>query len=337
MTTTNIREVAKLAGVSVGTVSNVLNRPEMVASGTRERVLDAIRRLGYIRNEVARHLRMGRSRTVGLVVIDIVNPFFADVARAAEAPADERDVMVVVCNSAVDPARERRHLDQLEQQRVLGVLLSPVESAGRQWRGLIERGTPVILVDSTASGPQCSVSVDDRFGGWLAGSHLIERGHRRIAFAGGPSSIQQVADRRAGIKAAVSDAADPVELVELPMPRLSGVAEGRRVGERVAALPRDERPTAMFCANDMLALGVLQAMVDRGLRVPQDMAIVGYDDIDFAAAAAVPLTSIRQPREQLGRTAMDLLLEEVETPDRHRHRKVIFQPDLIVRASTVAP
>ncbi|WP_219466587.1 substrate-binding domain-containing protein, partial [Nonomuraea rhizosphaerae] len=117
------------------------------------------------------------------------------------------------------------------------------------------------------------------------------------------------------------------------MPSLS-VAEGRRAGERVAALPPEERPTAAFCANDLLALGFLQAMAVRGVRVPDDMAIVGYDDIDFAGAAAVPLSSVRQPREVLGRTAIDLLLEEVAAPELHRHRQVIFQPDLVVRQSS---
>jgi LacI family transcriptional regulator len=335
MATTSIREVAERAGVSVGTVSNVLNRPEIVAPGTRERVFDAIRELGFVRNEVARQLRVGRSRTVGLVVIDIVNPFFADVAGAAEAPAVERDVMVLVCNSGVDPERERRHLEQLEMHRVMGVLLSPVEAQSRHWRRLMERGTPVVLVDAPAVGRQCSVSVDDRYGGRLAGDHLVGLGHRSIAFAGGPSAIRQVADRRAGVQAAVAEAPEPVRLMDLEVPRLSGFTEGRRAGERLAALPPEERPTAVFCANDMLALGVLQALLGHGLRVPHDMAIVGYDDIEFASAAAVPLTSVRQPRELLGRSAMDLLLEEVETPDRHRHRQVIFQPDLVVRESTV--
>ncbi|MGI5272143.1 LacI family DNA-binding transcriptional regulator [Nonomuraea sp. CA-218870] len=335
MGTRSIKEVAQLARVSVGTVSNVLNRPEIVSPATRERVFEAIRELGFVRNEVARHLRVGRSRTVGLVVLDVSNPFFADVAQGAEAVADEHDTMMMLCNSAADPERERRHLDQLEQQRVLGVLITPVDAASPRLAQLSARGTPVVLVDSAAAGPQCSVAVDDRLGGRLAAAHLVERGHRRIAFVGGPLSIKQVADRHAGASAAVAAAGEGAELVDLEIASL-GVAAGRAAGERLAALPDSARPTAAFCANDLLALGFLQAMALRGLRVPDDVAIVGYDDIDFAAAAAVPLSSVRQPRELLGRTAIELLLEEVSAADEHRHRQVIFQPDLVVRESSKA-
>ncbi|WP_336208908.1 LacI family DNA-binding transcriptional regulator [Nonomuraea sp. LPB2021202275-12-8] len=333
MGTRSIKEVAQLARVSVGTVSNVLNRPEIVSPATRERVFKAIRELGFVRNEVARHLRVGRSRTVGLVVLDVSNPFFADVAQGAEALADEHDTMMVLCNSAADPTRESRHLDQLEQQRVLGILITPVDAASPRLAELTARGTPVVLVDSAATGMQCSVAVDDRLGGHVAGAHLMDRGHRRIAFVGGPLAIKQVADRHAGIRGAVDAAGDGVELVDCRTPTLS-VAAGRDAGERLAALPEGQRPTAAFCANDLLALGFLQAMAVRGLRVPEDMAIVGYDDIDFAAAAAVPLSSVRQPRELLGRTAIELLLEEVGSPEQHRHRQVIFQPDLVVRESS---
>ncbi|MET7461855.1 LacI family DNA-binding transcriptional regulator [Nonomuraea sp. NPDC005501] len=332
MATRSIKEVARLARVSVGTVSNVLNRPEIVAPATRARVFDAIRELGFVRNEVARHLRVGRSRTVGLVVLDVANPFFADVAQGAEALADEHDTMVVLCNSGADPSRERRHLDQLEQQRVMGILITPVDAQHPRLAELAARGTPVVLVDSSATGLQCSVAVDDRLGGQIAAAHLIERGHRRITFVGGPPSIKQVADRHAGVAGAVA-AAGGVELIDSSMPMLSAAA-GRAAGERVAAMHAGERPTAAFCANDLLALGFLQAMAACGLRVPDDMAIVGYDDIDFAAAAAVPLSSVRQPRELLGRTAIELLLEEVAHPERHRHRQVIFQPDLVVRESS---
>jgi LacI family transcriptional regulator len=334
--TTSIKEVAHHAGVSVGTVSNVLNRPDMVAPSTRRRVLDAITQLGYVRNDSARQLRAGRSNTIAIVVLDVANPFFTDVVRGAELAADEHNVMVVVCNSGENPARERRHLEQLEQQRVRGVLITPVEDQpGSRLEQLIQRGTPVVLVDrGSGQHNRCSVAVDDVLGGRLAGAHLIKRGHRRIAFVGGPPSIQQVADRHRGVADALAEpAAAGAELLVLHNPSLS-VAGGRQAAARIADLPAAQRPTAVFCANDLLALGVLQEMTLRGLRVPTDIAIIGYDDIDFAAAAAVPLSSIRQPREQLGRTAAQLLLEEVDEGDGHEHRHVVFQPELVVREST---
>lgn len=330
MATANIKEVAKHAGVSVGTVSNVLNRPDSVAPTTRERVMAAIRELGFVRNEAARHLRAGRSRTVGLVVLDVANPFFTDVARGAEELADEYGAMVVVCNSGENPEREARHVAQLEEQRVLGVLITPVGADDVHLSRLVERGTPVVLVDRDAGIHHCSVAVDDVLGGRFAGNHLLEHGHRRIGFVGGPFSIKQVSDRHAGLVAAVGAGAD---VTVITGPSLS-VAEGRVAGEHVAELPERERPTAVFCANDLLALGFLQEMTRRGIRVPDDIAIVGYDDIGFAAAAAVPLSSVRQPREQLGRAAMDLLLDEVQNKANHNHRQVVFQPDLIVRESS---
>ncbi|WP_426506274.1 LacI family DNA-binding transcriptional regulator [Dactylosporangium sp. McL0621] len=337
-TTAGIKEVARRAGVSIGTVSNVLNRPELVATTTRQRVLDAIAELGYVRNDSARQLRAGHSRQIALVVLDVTNPFFTDVVRGAEAAAEDHGVMVVVCNSGEDAHREHRHLDLLEEQRVRGVLITPVdESPNSRLEQLIQRGTPVVLVDrGSGRHSRCSVAVDDVLGGRLAGEHLVEQGHRHIAFVGGPMSIAQVHDRHAGIAEAVEGRA---ELSVVPTPNLT-VASGRAAATQIAAqvaAAGDDRPTAVFCANDLLALGVLQEMTQRGVRVPQDVAIVGYDDIEFAAAAAVPLSSVRQPREQLGRTAAALLLEEIEDDGRHEHRHVVFQPELIVRDSSGRP
>jgi LacI family transcriptional regulator len=333
--TTSIKEVARLAGVSLGTVSNVLNQPERVAEETRRRVLDAIAQLGYVRNDSARQLRAGSSRQIAIVVLDVANPFFTDVVRGAEDTAAEHGVMVVVCNSAEDAGRERRHLEILEEQRIRGVLITPVDD-GRDSRleKLIHRGTPVVLVDRGSGWTnRCSVAVNDVHGGRLAGEHLVERGHKRIAFVGGPTSIRQVADRLQGFREAAEGSA---KLRTVATPNLT-VASGRTAAGEVADLPGGERPTAVFCANDLLALGVLQEMTRRGVRVPQDVAIVGYDDIEFAAAAAVPLSSVRQPREQLGRTAAQLLLEEIEANGRHEHRHVVFQPELVLRESSSRP
>lgn len=335
MAETNIKEVARRAGVSLGTVSNVLNRPESVSAPTRKRVLDTIKELGYVRNDSARHLRAGQSRTVAIVVLDVSNPFFTDVVRGAEAVVEAAGGMLVVCNSGEDTAREGRHLDVLEEQRVRGLLITPVrDGRHKHLERLVERGIPVVLVDRGSGQPnRCSVAVDDILGGRLAATHLAEGGHRRIAFVGGPFTITQVADRHEGAKAALAERDGDIELQVMETKTLS-VAAGREAAESICALPAAKRPTAVFCANDLLALGVLQGLIAGGLRVPQDVALVGYDDIEFAAAATVPLTSIRQPREQLGRTAAELLLEEAEADGHHGHRHVVFQPQLVVRQST---
>src|SRR5258706_2783444 len=188
MTTASIKEVARHAGVSLGTVSNVLNRPEVVSEPTRRRVIAAIENLGYVRNDSARQLRAGRSRTVAIVVLDVANPFFTDVVRGAEEAIEAAGAVLVVCNSGENADRERRHLDLLEEQRVQGVLITPVDS-GRDSRleQLVRRGSPIVLVDrGSAQQDLCSVAVDDMLGGRLAGEHLRQQGHTNLAFVGGP-------------------------------------------------------------------------------------------------------------------------------------------------------
>ncbi len=198
----------------------------------------------------------------------------------------------------------------------------------------------MVLVDRRSDRRNCCwVAVDDVLGGRLAASHLLEQGHRRIAYVGGPMSIEQVADRYAGSSAAVADAnakGARASITPFELPSLS-VGSGRRAGQQLADLSAGQRPTAVFCANDLLALGVLQETVRQGLRIPEDLAIVGYDDIEFAGAAAIPLSSVRQPREQLGRAAAELLFEEINDGDRHRHRHVVFEPELISRESSARP
>ncbi|GAA5049873.1 LacI family transcriptional regulator [Thermocatellispora tengchongensis] len=335
MAIASIKEVAQLASVSVGTVSNVLNRPDMVAPATRERVLNAMNELGFVRNESARALRSGRTRTMGLVVLDVTNPFFTDVAKGVEAAADASGMIITLCNSDQDGPRERRYLDYLEEQRVQGILITPVAGETQRLEQLIDRGTPVVLLDHRATRRnRCSAAVDDVLGGRIAVEHLLDQGHRRLAFVGGPMTISQVAERHKGAEEAVAEAGGEatLELVEVPSPSF---ASGRHAADRFAALPAGERPTALFCANDLLALGLMQGLQALGLRIPGDVALIGYDDIAYAAGAAVPLSSVRQPREELGRVAAELLLEEIDEGERHRHRQVLFEPELVIRESSV--
>ena len=332
----NIREVAAKAGVSVGTVSNVLNRPELVAKQTRDRVSTAIRELGFVRNESARQLRAGRSRTIGLVVLDVANPFFTDLARGVEDEVSKAGLAVILCNSDEQEDKEQRYLDLLEEHRVQGVLITPVGAAAALER-LQRRGTPVVLLDSRASShAQCSVAVDDVLGGDMAVTHLVENGHEQIAYISGPPAIRQVADRHEGALRALGRAGRPRDSLTVIEASALNVASGMWAGAAIAEMPARSRPTAVFCANDLMALGVLQEMTRNRIRVPEDISIVGYDDIEFAAAAAVPLTSVRQPRLELGRTAARLLLEEADDTQRHEHRQVIFEPEFVIRRSTQA-
>ncbi|OII14372.1 LacI family DNA-binding transcriptional regulator [Curtobacterium sp. MCBA15_008] len=331
----SVRDVAALAGVSLGTVSNVLNRPDKVAPGTVERVQSAIAQLGFVRNDSARQLRAGRSSTVGLIVLDGGNPFFTDVARGAEDAAMQKGLAVLVGNSDESVDREHTYVDLFEERRVAGLLISPAGDDLSRLARLRDQGTAVVLVDRRADDEHfASVSVDDVAGGHIAVSHLTAIGRRRIAFVGGPFGIRQVADRHAGAVAAAAEAG--VSLEVLATGSLS-VLEGRRIGEEIQARPASERPDAVFAANDLLAVGLEQAFIMRGsIRVPDEIAIVGYDDIAFAEAAVVPLTSVRQPAQDLGRRAIELLLAQVEEGHAVETLHVEFTPELVVRQSSVA-
>ena len=337
MAAASIRDVAQHAGVSVGTVSNVLNRPGEVSADSITRVHAAIEELGYVRNDAARKLRAGVSTTVGFVVLDGQNPFFGDVVRGAEDEASRHGIAVLYGNTDEDIARERMYLDLFEEQQVRGVLISPYGDINPRLERLRARGIHAVLVDRfSGDGRFSSVSVDSVVGGRMAVEHLIETGRRRIAFVGGPFEIRQVTDRLAGARVAVENSAAPVDIEVIATGALT-VAEGAAAGARILERPRHEWPDALFAANDLLALGLLQGLiVDGRMLVPDDIAIIGFDDIAFAAAAAVPLSSMRQPSGMIGRTALRVLLEETSDPDLIP-RQTVFLPELIVRASTAAP
>jgi LacI family transcriptional regulator len=290
--------------------------------------------LGFVRNESARQLRLGSSRTVAYIMLDAANPFFTDVARGIEDATASADLLLFSCSSDNFATRERSYLDRLEQQRVQGVLITPVDPASELLDALPRRGMRVVIVDRIRNAEtHCSVSVDDVLGGELAAGHSLELGHERIAFVGGSDSVGQVRDRRIGALRAIGAHGGQESQLACIDTRTLTVADGRSGGERLAGLPADWRPTAAMCANDLVALGLLQQCVRLGIRVPEDLAIVGYDDFEFAGAAAVPLTSVRQPRHRLGWVAAELLLDEVANPG-HQHQQVRFTPEPVVRAST---
>ncbi|GAA4598494.1 LacI family DNA-binding transcriptional regulator [Planotetraspora phitsanulokensis] len=331
-----IKEVAAHAGVSPGTVSNVLNRPEKVAAATRERVQRSVRELGFVRHGSASSLRAGHSRTIGLSVIDIGNPFFTDVVTGVEDMASELGYAVILGNSAGNPAKEERNLLVLSEQRVRGVLITPSGEDPVPLDRIRERGINLVLVDHPAHRPdQCSVAVNDVAGGRLAVAHLLERGARRVVYVSGPSSIRQCQERLEGARQAVLQARlDPaIALAELTVTSMNAAC-GQEAAETL--LSSGALPDAVFCANDLLALGLLRGLLQAGVRVPGDVMLIGYDDIDFAAASAVSLSSITQPTYRLGRIATQLLLDECDNPEGHTHQQIMFQPTLVVRESTAA-
>lgn len=330
----SVKDVAAAAGVSLGTVSNVLNRPDRVTASTRQKVEQAMGQLGFVRNEFARQLRMGTSQTLGYVMLDARNPFFTDVAQGIELVAEGADLSLFLCNSNNSKAREDSHLAHLVKHQVQGILLTPIDPDAQSLEALAGRGVPVVIVDRVRDDNKfCSVAVDDVLGGRVAVEHLLDQGHERIALVGGPDTLGQVRDRFRGAREAWLEAGRREEDITVLPTEAMVVSGGSEAGERLAGIPARRRPTAAFCVNDLLALGLLQQTIGSGRRVPEELAIIGYDDIEFAAAAAVPLTSVRQPRQELGRTAADLVLAEASDPG-HEHRQVIFRPELVARQST---
>ncbi|WP_127574004.1 LacI family DNA-binding transcriptional regulator [Georgenia faecalis] len=326
-----IADVARRAEVSVGTVSNVLNRPDRVAPATLGRVRAVIEELDFVRNASARQLREGHVRAVGAVVLDIANPFFTEMSRGIEDRVARDDYTLMLCSSDEDPAREARYLRLFAEQGVDGILVAPSRSTMDNLERIRKRGTNVVLLDYMSPLPDLSsVAVDDVAGGRLAVDHLLAQGHRTIGFLNGPPSIRQCVDRRDGVIAGlVAAGLDPGEhLVEVGMDSLNA-NNGARAMAALLAAP-GTRPSATFCVNDVTALGALRTLREEGVRVSDEMAVVGYDDVHFAAELTVPLTSVRQPMQQIGWTAADLLLG-----DHDDARQVVFQPDLVVRRSSV--
>jgi len=334
MPSTSIRDVAQLAGVSVGTVSNVLNKPEEVSQESIARVQKAIDELGYVRNDAARRLRAGISSTVGFVVLDGQNPFFNEVVRGAEDEASKNGIAILVGNTDENTARQDRYLDLFEEQRVRGVLIAPYGDVNARLRQLKDRDIPAVLVDRVnVDGTFSSVAVDSVAGGQIAAQHLIDTGRRRIAFVGGPFDLRQVRDRLEGARVAVDNSDFDVEIEVITTSALT-VDEGVLAGARIMERSRHQRPDALFAANDLIALGLLQSLVvDGTVLVPSEMSLIGFDDIAFAAAAAVPLSSVRQPSRTIGQTAFRMLLEESEDPTMIP-RQTAFRPELVIRAST---
>ena len=337
-----LREVAARAGVATGTVSNVLHHPGKVAPETLSRVEAAIAEMGYVPNGAARQLSRGRSGSVGLLVLDARNPFFNDLAAGVEDAAGSLGLAVLLATSSERTDRERLYLEHFEQSRVDGILVTPVGGSIKQLKAIRDRGTPIILLDRLATTPGfSSVAVDDVEGGRLAGQHLIDAGCRDLVFVGGPVTLEQVRNRLTGAQSAAEAAS--VRISHLATARMTA-EEGRRAGLELAARKPAGRPDGVFAANDLLALAILQALVLAGIRVPEDIALIGYDDISFAALASVPLSSVRQPAYQMGRRAMDLLAAAMQrdaaggdAEGRSASQQVVFMPELAARASSLRP
>jgi LacI family transcriptional regulator len=323
-------DVAREAGVSSMTVSRVINDKGDVSPETRQRVIEVIARLGYRPSGIARGLATRRTGTLGLVIPDVANPFFSDVARGAEHVAYAAGYNVFLCNTEEDPQRELAVLRSLEEKCVDGVVLCSSRLDDGALGEVVARHTCVVLVNRRLGGGGVrSVLVDDETGGRLATEHLLQAGHRAVGFLAGPAASHSGRERARGYRAAMAGAG--LRHKEAWVRHCPPMVEGGHQGAR-ALLTGHPALTALFCYNDLVAVGVLQACAELGRQVPGDLSVVGYDDIPLAALVTPPLTTCRVPRYELGAEAVRLLLNEIDGCH-DGCEEIVLRPDLVIRAS----
>ncbi|HEY3685187.1 MAG TPA: LacI family DNA-binding transcriptional regulator [Streptosporangiaceae bacterium] len=332
-----LRDVAQLAGVHPGTVSRALNeatRPLVNAETTR-RVLDAAEKLKYRPNPIARGLKTNRSRTVGVIVPDLLNPLFAAIVRGIEARLDRDGYTLLITNTDNDPDRERTQFEAMLARQVDGFITATAHRDHRLITEVVGPDAKVVLVNRRADDNALpAVTVDDERGVRLTVAHLVELGHRRIAQLSGPSRLSTGMRRRQGFVAAMAERGLDVDPELLDSGDGFTEAEGARVCRDL--IGRGVPFTAIVAGNDLMALGCLDALDEVGLRCPEDVSIVGFNDIPFAGRFRPPLTTVRIPHYELGATAGGLLLDMLRGEDVGR-RQILLDPELIVRESTAPP
>lgn len=328
-----MREVAQLAGVSIQTVSHVVNQTGSISSVTRDRVLQAIETLNYRRNPIARSMRTRETRLIGLLVLDITNPVLSIIASTVEAVAYDREYSVLLYNVRHDPQRERQSLETFAERLVDGVIIVNAMDREQTFTWL-EAGTiPTVLVDCLSTATLPSVAVDNVYGAYLATQHLIELGHRRVAHLAGALTLEVARQRVRGYEQAMAEHGlmEHIRVIS-PVNYRWDYQSGYLSMQSILQQP--ERPTAIFAAGDQMAIGAYRALAEAGLRVPQDMSVVGFDDIEASSYTIPPLTTIRQPLEDIATNAFELLLNLLDPKKPPQTTQVILPPELIVRKST---
>ncbi|WP_309066212.1 LacI family DNA-binding transcriptional regulator [Microbacterium sp.] len=328
----SVKDVAAIAGVSASTVSNYLNHPQLLSARTKERVSAAIEKLGYVPNESARQLRAGSGKAIALILLDAWLPFFNELSRGVEEVTRAGGWSPFFSNSNRDRVQELRNIEMFEAHRARGIIIYPLGDVVPALERLAVRGIRSVVIGPSQPSPAVGfVRFDDVGGGRLAGEHLASLGRRRIAFLGHPERVSESADRLAGFTDAVGERAQVRTVIT---PDLT-IDAGMAAAEELLRLPVEDRPDALFATNDMLAIGALTVLLRAGLSVPGDVAIVGFDDVDQARQAIVPLTTIRQPAYEIGRAAASALLRQLEEPTAPAPEVTPFPAELIVRESTV--
>lgn len=332
-----LRDVARAAGVSISTASCVVNHTKFVSPELTRRVEEAVKALSYRPNELARGLRTNQTYTLGLVTSDITNLYFAELARGVEDRAERDDYTVFLCNTDAEPRREAKYVQRLLSRQVDGIIFTSVRQDDTIVRKLVEDGFPVVLINRRIDGVETDyVGTDNVRGATRATEYLLALGHRRIGFIGGAALSSASSDRREGYLQAMAKAGLSVEpelMLDGDLRQKSGYAAARRM----LMLPHP--PTAVFAANDLMALGVMEVAAEMGKRIPEDLSLVGYDDNQIAALPEVQLTTVRQPAYEMGQLAAEILLEKLRPASRKDWvpRHITLRSELVVRRTTAPP
>lgn len=328
---TTIREVAKKAGVSPTSVSHVVNNTRFVSDDVRERVKAAMHELNYRPNALARSLRRGETHTLGLILPDSANPFFAEVGHAIESESFSLGYSVILCNTENDENKERLYTEVLENKQLDGIIFVGAGENRKAISEIVQNGLPLVVVDRDMGNLELdTVTTENYQGGILATQHLLSLGHQVIGCITGPSNITPSADRVTGYRAALQQAGIPIEeslIIRGDFHAPSGYSAALQL---LAGTPR---PTAIFVCNDMMAIGALRAATQLGLGVPENVAIVGFDDIELASYVNPPLTTVAQPKQEIGQLAVKLIFERMGNPSLPpRHN--ILSTQLVIRESS---
>lgn len=331
---TTIYDIAKAAGVSIATVSKVINGTGRISTETRERVNEIMQELDYQPSVVASALTGKSTFTIGLLIPDLANPLYAEIARSVEDRGRELGFNLVMCSTDNNPKREGNYISFLKQKRVDGIIISTGISNEDMLDNIVKQKIPVALVTKDMPGLNAdSVKVDDFTGAYQAVKHLVDLGHRHIAFLTEDLNLQSSKERARGYRYALKEAdidADSQFCIE----SVSSVHEGKR--HALAMLQADNSPTAIFASNDLLAIGAVQAAKELRLTIPWDLSVIGYDNTLLASIIDPPLTTVSQPIAQMGRQVMDLVIQEVRGEKQDKQR-IVLMPELIVRQSTTFP
>lgn len=327
-----IKDVALRAGVSVTTVSHVVNATRRVSPEGRERVEDAIRELGYVPSAVARSLKRSNTRTLAMLIPNCSNPYFAEIMRTVEDRCFGAGYNLVLCNTDDEPRRQSVYLQALAERRIDGVILVSTGDDASLRTLLHGLKMPVVVVDREIDDPGCDlVETAHVQGALLATRHLVALGHRRIACIGGPAGLAPSEQRVSGWRAALDEAGLADESAGL-LWRGDFASQSGYDAMRLL-LRQAQQPSAVFVCNDLMAMGALCAAHEAGVRVPDALSVVGFDDIELSAFTSPPLTTVAQPKQRIGALAVDMLMERIDG-GRAEGRSVVLQPELRVRAST---